>query len=103
MAALDEARLTGVSTASAVLDREIQAALDGVSTFPDKTTFVPAELATQELLLRERRHGRTVVVVYPDGTEKIHKPHDREGQVLLLVLLGALAYWVWRNRNAILL
>src|ERR1700731_1205580 len=94
---------TPVSPATALFEREFEAALAGTSRFPQRTTFMPSSLAAPEVVARQRRHGATVVVVDEDGSEQVHKPINWERQILLAVLIVGAVYWASRGRKGGLL
>ncbi len=64
-------RSAAAIAASRVMDREIDVIIaGGESRYPDFTTFVGADLATDELIRERHAEGRAVVIVDEHGNER---------------------------------
>jgi hypothetical protein len=92
MATLDRpAPPDSARAAAAVLESEIAASLEGETTFPDGTAFVPRDLADPFMLEVYRREGTPVAIVADDGSVELlrQSPLEREDVKLALLALGA--------------
>lgn len=58
-------------------DRVVELLLADEAEYPNDTALVPADLPDfEQIVSAERLQGRPVLVVYPDGSERLIKPDD---------------------------
>lgn len=74
----NEKRPPGCELASKRLDAAIEDAIEErPERYPNGSAFVGADMSgLGQVLARYAREGRTVVLVYPDGAERIIEPRE---------------------------
>jgi len=64
------------------LDEAIDATIAGESLYPDGAAFVPVDIeGVGDVIAREAREGRDIVLVYPDGSDRVlYVKHGKRGR-----------------------
>lgn len=100
MATVDRVwRSPALVAASRALDADIQASLHGRELHPEGTVFVPAELATPDIVEPYRREGSHVAIVSEDGSIDLVRPRLKPEEKLVIVALAVAAAVLWATRS----
>jgi hypothetical protein len=102
MATVDRVwRSPAAAAVSRALDAEVEASLDGRDLHPDGTVFIPADLATPDVVESYRREGSHVAIVSETGSIMLLRPRLKSEEKLILVALAVAAAVLWASRSRV--